>query len=1235
MSNSAFITILEKIASKDKDFRYMATSDLLNELQKDTFKTDADTERKLCMAVLHQLEDASGDISGLAVKCLGILVRKVAEARAEEMARSLCDKVILGKKEQQRDIASIGLKTIIAEISGGQLATNCAAIITSKMLEGASNKDNNDVVGDSLEILTDVLGKFGGLVVSEHTRIRDCLLGQLDDSRAALRKRALQGLAAVSVYLADELLDQVITQLLGKLQQKGLKADIARTYIQSIGQISRAVGYRFGRHLSTAVPLVMSYCDNAAEGDDELREYSLQALESFVMRCPHDSRPLLDALLKAVLKYIKYDPNLADDMEEDEEEEGGDEEEDEDNGSEDQYSDDEDMSWKVRRAAAKCLSAAVSAYPDALPELYRRSAEPLIARFREREENVLVDVFAAFIELCHQVGQAAGRYAVDDPASPLGLLRADVPSTVKAAARLLKEKSPKTKIGVFGVLRELVEVLPASVAEQIALLVPGVLHALTDKSSSSSNLKIEALLFLKLAMASNPPSVFQPHVKALSPAVFAAANERYYKVAAEALRVCEQMVLVVAPAPGQPVSSELKPLVKPLFDAVMQRLCAQDQDQEVKECAILGMSTVVAQLGGELSSEVPPVLKVLLERLRNEITRLAAVKAFSAICRSPREVDLSSVLDAVLAELTSFLRKANRALRQASLQALEAVTSKYGSRYEAAAATQYVEEVALMVSDADLPLAALALRFLVTLLAKQPGLAPTIVQKVLPGAMQLVRSPLLQGAALDALQAFFSALTSTGAPAAAPDALLPELLAAGQASDAGKQAQSSVAQCVAVLCCAAGGARVEGTVTKLLEALSKAGGDAVAGQRLALLCLGAIGRRADLSKMPQVEAAITQALGAESDEIRGAASLALGGLACGNLPHYMPSLLRQISSTQGAPKQQYLLLQALSEVITTIAVVGQAKIDLSASDTEQVLTLLLSNCEAEEECRNVVAECLGHLALLHPERVLAALQQRISSPSANVRTVVVSAIKYTVVEKPHPVDEHLQRCVLDFLSMMSDPDRHVRRAAVVALSAVAHQKAVALVAMHLGALLPKLYEQTVVREDMIRTVDLGPFKHKIDDGLELRKAAFECLDILLDSCRGQLETSVFVSHLESGLKDHPDVKSPCHLMLAKVAASDPTALLAGLEKLVEPLEKTLTTKLKSDAVKQEVDRHEDMLRSCLRAVDAVNRIPAIDTCAPFQAFMKRTVMAGPLKDKFLQIERERAEAEGGDAMDLS
>ena len=46
----------------------MATSDLLNELQKDSFKVDSESERRVSQALLTQLEDTSGDISGLAVK---------------------------------------------------------------------------------------------------------------------------------------------------------------------------------------------------------------------------------------------------------------------------------------------------------------------------------------------------------------------------------------------------------------------------------------------------------------------------------------------------------------------------------------------------------------------------------------------------------------------------------------------------------------------------------------------------------------------------------------------------------------------------------------------------------------------------------------------------------------------------------------------------------------------------------------------------------------------------------------------------------------------------------------------------------------------------------------------------------------------------------------------------------------------------------------------------------------
>ena len=52
-----------------------------------------------------------------------------------------------------------------------------------------------------------------------------------------------------------------------------------------------------------------------------------------------------------------------------------------------------------------------------------------------------------------------------------------------------------------------------------------------DKSSSSSSLKTQALLFLRSAMAaSDAPAAFQPSLPQLLPPVLAAAGERYYKV---------------------------------------------------------------------------------------------------------------------------------------------------------------------------------------------------------------------------------------------------------------------------------------------------------------------------------------------------------------------------------------------------------------------------------------------------------------------------------------------------------------------------------------------------------------------------------------------------------------------------------------------------------------------------------------------------------------------------------
>ncbi|CAA7404605.1 unnamed protein product [Spirodela intermedia] len=1221
MSNLTLNSILEKMTGKDKDYRYMATSDLLGELNKDVFKVDAELEKKLSDVILQQLDDASGDVSGLAVKCLAPLVKKVSEETVLEMTNKLCDKLLSGK-DQHRDVASIALKTIVSEVSTTALAQRIVACLSPKLTAGVTSPGKStEVKCECLDILCDVLNRFGNLMTTDHEQLLNALLSQLGTNQTSVRKKSIACTASLASSLSDDLLAKATTEVVKLLKNKNIRPEMARTNIQMIGALSRAVGYRFGPHLSDAVPLLINYCSSASESDEELREYSLQALDSFLLRCPRDISTYCDDILHLTLDYLSYDPNFTDNMEEDTDNDFQEEEDDDESANE--YTDDEDISWKVRRAASKCLSAIIVSRPEMLSKIYLEACPRLIDRFREREENVKIDVFNTFIELLRQTANVTkGQMDIDD-SSPRWLLKQEVPKIIKSLNRQLREKSIKTKIGAFSVLKELVVVLPDCLAEHIGSLVSGIEKALNDKSSTS-NLKIEALVFTRLVMASHSPSVFHPFIRPLSGPVLSAVADRYYKVTAEALRVCGELVRIVRPnLESSPLN--FTPYVHPIYDAILARLANQDQDQEVKECAISCMGLAISTFGDNLQRELPSCLPVLVDRMGNEITRLTAVKAFAVISGSPLRIDLSSVMEQVVAELTTFLRKANRSLRQATLETLNSLVVAYGAEIGPSAYEVIVAELSALISDSDLHMAALALELCCTLMTDRKShknIGSIVRTKVLPQALALVRSSLLQGQALQSLQRFFASLVHSANTSfdSLLDALLSSAKPSPQSGGLAKQALFSVAQCVAVLCLAAGDQKCSSTVEMLKSILGDDSSSNSAKQHLALLCLGEIGRRKDLSAHAHIENIVIESFQSPFEEIKSAASYALGNIAVGNLSKYLPFILDQIDNQQ---KKQYLLLHSLKEVIARQSMDKAGQAEFQESNVEKILNLLFNHCQSEEEgVRNVVAECLGKIALIDPQKLVPTLKVRTASPTAFTRATVVIAVKYSIVERPERIDDILFHEISSFLMLIKDDDRHVRRAAVLALSTAAHNKP-NLIKGLLAELLPLLYDQTVVKKELIRTVDLGPFKHVVDDGLELRKAAFECVDTLLDSCLDQMNPSSFiVPHLISGLGDHYDVKMPCHLILSKLADKCPSAVLAVLDTLSDPLEKTINHKPKQDAVKQEVDRNEDMIRSALRAISSLNRISGGDCNLKFKSLMQRIMSHPPLAEKYNAVRSE-------------
>ena len=96
--------------------------------------------------------------------------------------------------------------------------------------------------------------------------------------------------------------------------------------------------------------------------------------------------------------------------------------------------------------------------------------------------------------------------------------------------------------------------------------------------------------------------------------------------------------------------------------------------------------------------------------------------------------------------------------------------------------------------------------------------------------------------------------------------------------------------------CAMLALQVSTTVKIMLDILQGQRGDA--GSRyVALLALGEVGRTTDLSGYDGVSQAVTGALeGSSLDELRTAASSALGGLAVGSTSAFLPFILQQIQA---------------------------------------------------------------------------------------------------------------------------------------------------------------------------------------------------------------------------------------------------------------------------------------------------------------------------------------------------
>ncbi|KAG9248962.1 cullin binding protein-like protein CanA [Calycina marina] len=998
----------------------------------------------------------------------------------------------------------------------------------------------------------------------------------------------------------------------------------------------------------------------------DVREAALVALEGFLASCGGEMRSYTEETISSALRYLKYDPNYNDDdddemsgtqPDEDDIDDFGDEFEAGDTFDDD---DDDDASWKVRRCAAKTLYTLISTRGsgDLLDDgtIYTQIAPILVQRINEREENVRLEIIATIVSLVRKTGEGVlvhdtvdetGDYSGTVPASlkrrrassagtydtntllsssaglssptaeplPASGPRADLarltPSIIRVITKALKTSTVPTKQAVVKLLDNIVSVQQGGLEEYFGQIIDPIIessktssggplsNAVTAGGAASAtvnSLRIASLRLIGDICKTHKSAVLQPYLQKIIPGVLLAAKDKFNKVPSEAIGTIEQLIRVLTPPRSRSSEGLHQPDLQKLYNVIIDRVSSTEADVEVRQRAIHALGTLLARTASPAGTSLISVnertsaLNLLNDRLKNETTRISTVRAIDniAIETTAKGQLQPKWIREVSLELSAQFRKANRALRGASLDALKHLVVSPAARGSLDQSTieGLVSALLPLLTTKDLHLLRAAFIVLASLVKDSPKLVVT--DSLTSALCALLKGDALHGAALDALLLLVQGVGEVGAGQNIMTALLKDVGIDGDPAVVGK-----VMGTLVVFGQPSVGVTFQNFVDELNNPASQE-----SQQSLALAVLGETGlRQAGQSPLKPV-IFLTQFM-SKFERVRLASAVALGRAGAGNVPVYLPEILATMDKGGNA---QYLLLHSIKEVLQQAS---KNSADIT-NYTKPIWDRLLVAAQIEDN-KAIGAECIGRLVVIDPKTYIPELQKYLVDKSPSVRAMAIQAIRYTLSDVDETFDLVLKSTLVDMIVvMLQDKDLENRRLALTTLNSASHNKP-DLIVPALPQLLPFIMKESVIRPALVREVMMGPFKHKVDDGLEVRKSAYETLYSLMETAFQRINVLELYDRVIEGLKDEHDIRSLCYLMVHKLSVLDVEETSRRLDAIAECLRMILSTKLKDTAVKQEIEKQDEAVKGAFRISQQLDAaIPSANRGPPNQSGQHQT-----------------------------
>ena len=1064
--------LLPRFVDDDPDFRFMALSDLHDILvvaHPGLLLHDDVVAARTVDGLLTTLVDTNGEVQNQAVKCLGPFVNKISEKTLPVMIEKLSTLPTGNTVDQS--IPALALREVVVSLprpvhgaARGKAVLNAYSAISRVLIprligynvippaqpgltqppKGMLQEDlDKGTDSNAIDVLTEVARCFGYMLQDvEIQALQQMTFAILENDRASsmMKKKSVTAISTLAGYFSDSLLSSFLSKVIELLRDPHLTRSKRKLYITILGSMARSIPRKFGPYLKTLAPFVLSalsteeqaeqmdVSDDEGERDpeiDEVLEAALIALDGFLASCSNDMRAYTDETIEAATRYLKYDPNLAQDDDEDDDAMPSDEEdalEGDDFEEETGYDDDDDASWKVRRCAAKVLYTLISTRSngDLLEDgtLYSRVAPALIARFKEREDNVRLEVLSTLSNLVRKsgdgpspvkfadettqggmmpppskkrrrggsdasmfdlhassslsMGYASPAPADTPPVGPRASLAKLSPDIVKGVAQLLKQTScpPTTKQASISLIKDIVITQRGGLDGYLSQLITPVVEAAKTTGGSSSSasatansLRTQALQLIGAVAGTHSSKSIQPYLAPIVDVLLRGVKEKYSKLSIEALAATEQVIKALTPPRSAASGTENQQYLEQLYDSLVNRISANDADVEVRRSAIHVLGLLLGRSSGAqglIATEKRTAgLELLAERLKNELTRLASVRAIDSIAAHTKAKDELSAkwVQTVALELGAQLRKASRALRGASLSALRtlALNPQSRSQLDNQTRVQLVEMLLPLLNANDLHLLGPALIILATFVKDD---AQVIMTPNLNTALCQVAQGSISGMPLDALLKLVRTIGEQRVGQELMQALLQQVGVSGHAEVVGKVIGNLLVY---------GGDSVGVKLEQFITELETAQDDK--RQCLALVVLGESALR--LGSQSSIDPKLfIKYFSAKSENVPLAAAVALGRAGAGSVSKYLPVIL----SNMGQPSApQYLFLHSIKEILQQ---------DDAESEIIPYASTLWDNLVVAsqlEDNKAIGAECIGRLTIIDPKTYLSQLQVGLST----------------------------------------------------------------------------------------------------------------------------------------------------------------------------------------------------------------------------------------------------------------